>query len=130
MVKEISKSGNYEVIVLDNLSKGHKEAIGSDITLEVGDIRNKGDLERVFTAHHPDAVFHFSASIEVAESCQDPLKYYENNVAGTITLLQTMQKYKTKVFLDLTSFSYSPLLLLCLECLKECLFTLKIRLCQ
>lgn len=98
MVKEISKSGDYEVIVLDNLSKGHREAIDSNITLEVGDIRNKDDLERVFKTHVPEAVFHFSASIEVAESCQDPLKYYENNVAGTITLLQTMQKYKTKVF--------------------------------
>lgn len=41
---------------------------------------------------------HFCASIEVGESVLDPLKYYENNVSGTVTLLQAMQKYKTKYF--------------------------------
>ncbi|KAJ3272674.1 hypothetical protein HDV01_005310 [Terramyces sp. JEL0728] len=99
LVREITKSPNYTVVIMDNLSKGHAESVPSSVTLEIGDIRNKNDLERVFTKHQPEAVFHFSASIEVGESCADPLKYYENNVSGTITLLQTMQKFKVKYFI-------------------------------
>ncbi|KAJ2999395.1 hypothetical protein HDV02_003013 [Globomyces sp. JEL0801] len=97
LVREISKQPQYEIIVFDNLSKGHREAVPSTAKFEQGDIRNKDDLERVFSTHKPEAVFHFCASIEVGESCVDPLKYYENNVSGTVTLLQAMQKYKAKV---------------------------------
>lgn len=85
--------------MLDNLSKGHAESVPANVTLEIGDIRNKDDLERVFSKHQPQAVFHFSASIEVGESCADPLKYFENNVSGTITLLQAMQKHGVKYFI-------------------------------
>jgi UDP-glucose 4-epimerase len=75
--------------------------------LEVGDIRNSNDLERVFSLHEPVAVFHFCAWIEVGESCSDPLKYYENNVSGTlcrshsgtVTLLQAMKKHNCNNFI-------------------------------
>ncbi|KAI8916277.1 hypothetical protein EDD86DRAFT_198183, partial [Gorgonomyces haynaldii] len=98
LVREISKL-DYQVVVFDNLSKGHKEAVPSNATFELGDIRNKDDLERMFSKHRPDAVFHFCASIEVGESVIDPLKYYDNNVSGTVVLLQAMQKYQTKYFI-------------------------------
>jgi UDP-glucose 4-epimerase len=55
-------------------------------------------LERIFSKHKPVTVFHFCAWIEVGESCQDPLKYFENNVSGTISLLQAMQKHESKYF--------------------------------
>ena len=77
---------------------GHKTAVPVTVEFEEGDIRNTEDLERVFTKHQPQAVFHFSASIEVGESCADPLKYYDNNVGGTVKLLQAMQKFGTKYF--------------------------------
>lgn len=48
LVREISKLDGYQVIVLDNLSKGHKEAVPSTALFEQGDIKNKADLERVF----------------------------------------------------------------------------------
>jgi UDP-glucose 4-epimerase len=98
LVRELTKNPNYKIIIFDNLSKGHREAVPPTAQLEIGDIRNKNDLESVFTRYKIDAVFHFSASIEVGESCIDPLKYYENNVGGTITLLQTMQKFQCKYF--------------------------------
>ncbi|KAI8928491.1 hypothetical protein BC831DRAFT_448135 [Entophlyctis helioformis] len=99
LVRELSKLPEHEVVVFDNLSKGHTSAIPKSVAFEKGDIRNKDDLERVFSKHKPVAVFHFSASIEVGESCVDPLKYYENNVSGTVTLLQAMQKHGSKYFI-------------------------------
>ncbi|KAJ1341302.1 hypothetical protein BSLG_004032 [Batrachochytrium salamandrivorans] len=74
----------------------HSVAVPAGIKLVRGDIRNQDDLESIFLSFKPDAVFHFSASIEVGESCADPLKYYDNNVCGTVKLLQVMQKHGTK----------------------------------
>ena len=90
LVKELSKL-DHTIIVFDNLSKGHIEAVPATAKLEIGDIRNPQDLDRVFGEYKPEACFHFSASIEVAESVADPLKYYENNVGGTITLLKVLE---------------------------------------
>lgn len=66
------------------------------VTFVQGDIRDSAALDKVFATHKPDAVMHFCASIVVSESCVDPLKYYENNVSGTISLLQCMQRHGTK----------------------------------
>ncbi|KAI8819247.1 uncharacterized protein EV422DRAFT_122736 [Fimicolochytrium jonesii] len=98
IVRELSKH-SHELVILDNLSTGHTQSIPKGVAFEQGDIRDKAFLETVFSKHVPDAVFHFSASIEVAQSVADPLSYYENNVSGTITLLQAMQKHKTKYFI-------------------------------
>ncbi|KAJ3184480.1 hypothetical protein HK101_009850 [Irineochytrium annulatum] len=99
VVRELTKlSPKYEIVVLDNLSTGHTAAVPKSIKIEVGDIRDKAFLEKVFSAHKPEAVMHLCASISVGESVKDPLAYYENNVSGTITLLQAMQKHNTKYF--------------------------------
>ncbi|KAH6567629.1 hypothetical protein BASA50_008245 [Batrachochytrium salamandrivorans] len=98
LVREITKLPDYEVVVFDNMTKGHSVAVPAGIKLVRGDIRNQDDLESIFLSFKPDAVFHFSASIEVGESCADPLKYYDNNVCGTVKLLQVMQKHGTKFF--------------------------------
>ncbi|KND00449.1 UDP-glucose 4-epimerase [Spizellomyces punctatus DAOM BR117] len=99
LVRELHKLGKHEIIVLDNLSTGHTAAIPQAVTFEQGDIRDKQRLDEVFAKHKPVAVYHLSASIEVAQSCVDPLSYYENNVSGTVTLLQIMQKYGSKYFI-------------------------------
>ncbi|KAJ3220152.1 hypothetical protein HDU67_005476 [Dinochytrium kinnereticum] len=100
VVRELSKLGDkYEIVVLDNLSTGHTQAVPSNISVEVGDIRDKVFLEKVFSTHKPVAVMHLCASISVGESVKDPLGYYENNVSGTITLLQAMQKHDAKYFI-------------------------------
>ncbi|CAG8617388.1 7445_t:CDS:1 [Cetraspora pellucida] len=99
LVRELSTQPGYEIIVLDNLSKGHIKAIAKGVAFEKADICDKEALEQVFSKHKPDAVMHFCASIAVGESVTDPLGYYENNVVGTIYLLQAMQKHNVKYFI-------------------------------
>ncbi len=91
-VRELLDWG-YEVVVLDNLEKGHRKAVPSKVSLFVGDLRDKHDLEEVFSRCKIDAVIDFAAYSVVPESMSDPLKYYENNVYGTINLLKVMKKH-------------------------------------
>jgi UDP-glucose 4-epimerase len=91
MVKRLIKDG-FNVIVLDNLSTGHAELIPGG-TLVTGDMADRALLKQVFKEHHVDAVMHFAAFIEVGESVQDPLKYYDNNFIATVNLIQTMIQY-------------------------------------
>lgn len=81
-----------EVIVVDNLVNGHSRAV-KDVKLYIGDIRDKSFLNSVFVENHIEAVIHFAAYSLVGESVKEPIKYYENNVVGTINLLNKMKKY-------------------------------------
>ncbi|UCG15102.1 MAG: UDP-glucose 4-epimerase GalE [Phycisphaerales bacterium] len=85
---------NHEVVVYDNLSAGHAEAVDSRATLVVGDLADTQALEDVIADAGFDGVLHFAAYLNVSESVTDPLKYYRNNVAYTITLLELMQKHQ------------------------------------
>lgn len=91
MVLELLEKG-FEPIVIDNLSTGNKEAVRTPDFYE-GDIRNPDDLDRVFNNHKIDSVIHFAASSLVAESMEDPLKYYDNNIYGTKCLLEAMVRH-------------------------------------
>jgi len=86
---ELLKAG-HEVIVFDNLSRGHRRALPRAATLMVGDVADRESLNLVFKTHAIDAVMHFAALIEVAESMKVPELYYRNNSAGTLTLLEAM----------------------------------------
>jgi UDP-glucose 4-epimerase len=90
VVKDLSEN-NYHVIVYDNLSEGHREAV-VNYDFICGDIKDSGLLDKVFTDNKIDAVMHFSAYAYVGESVEKPEKYYKNNVAGTINLLSAMLK--------------------------------------
>jgi len=97
MVKALLEAG-HRPITLDNLSKGHHELLpGGEFIL--GDIQDSGLLDQVFTTHAIDAVMHFAALIEVGESVQQPLKYYRNNVAATMNLLDAMVRHNVKQFI-------------------------------
>ncbi len=85
----------YETIVYDNLIYGHKEAVKWG-TLEVGDLSDAERLEEVFQKYDIEAVFHFAAYAYVGESVTNPSKYYHNNVANTLNLLDMMRKYNVK----------------------------------
>jgi UDP-glucose 4-epimerase len=89
MVKLLSASG-YDVVVLDNFSTGHRDAVRAGVVIE-GDLRRPHDVGRVFGQHRINAVLHFAASCYVGESVQNPAKYYENNLLGTINLLEAMR---------------------------------------
>ncbi len=81
----------YEVVVLDNLSNGHRELVEKlEVELIVGDTGDRPLLDHLFTTHKIAAVMHFAAYIAVGESVADPAKYYRNNVNGTLTLLEAM----------------------------------------
>ncbi len=83
-----------EVVVFDNLYKGHRGAVPEGVDLYVGDLRNPEDLDKVFTEKKIDAIIDFAADSLVGESVTDPLKYYDNNVYGTMCLLKKMVEYK------------------------------------
>jgi UDP-glucose 4-epimerase len=89
---------NYHVIVYDNLSEGHREAVmslqGADFLH--GDINDSNALDNVFENNKIDAVMHFAAYAYVGESVVNPEKYYKNNVAATINLLSSMLKNNIK----------------------------------
>ncbi|GKX28689.1 UDP-glucose 4-epimerase GalE [Vallitalea longa] len=85
-----------EVIVFDNLQKGHKKAVPEDVKLYVGDLRDKDALEKVFSENSIEAIIDFAADSLVGESVTVPLKYYNNNMYGTMCLLEKMQEHDIK----------------------------------
>jgi UDP-glucose 4-epimerase len=97
LVKELVEK--EDVVVLDNLSTGHREAVDKRAIFVKGDLGNEEDLQMVFRSYPIKAVMHFAAFSLVGESVVDPLKYYENNVASTLTLLKVMIKFKVKNFI-------------------------------
>ncbi|HET6587001.1 MAG TPA: UDP-glucose 4-epimerase GalE [Oleiagrimonas sp.] len=90
MVRHLVRGG-HAVVVFDNLSTGHREAV-ADVPLVVGDVADAKAVDAVFAEHAFDAVMHFCARSLVGESVQKPLAYYRNNVAGTLGLLEAMQR--------------------------------------
>lgn len=90
-------AAGLEPVVFDNLSKGHKEAIGKAEFVK-GDLADYGLLVKTLKKYKIEAVMHFAAFIEVAESMQQPLKYYKNNVSNTQTLLAAMESVGVEKF--------------------------------
>jgi UDP-glucose 4-epimerase len=88
-VQSLLDSG-HEIVVYDNLAKGHAEAVPAGIKLIKGDVADRERLDSIFREHRPEAVLHFAAWIEAGESMQAPEKYFRNNSASTLTLLESM----------------------------------------
>ena len=106
MVERLLASGR-SVVVLDNLSRGHREAVPASVPLEAGDVCDPAFVSRVFDTHPVDAVFHFAAESLVGESMTDPGKYFRNNVGGVLTLLETMASHTARRFvLSSTAATY------------------------
>lgn len=87
---------NEDVVVVDNLQTGHREAVHPKAKFYQGDIRDRAFLQSVFEKENIDAVIHFAANSLVGESMVDPLKYYDNNVYGTQIVLETMKNNNVK----------------------------------
>lgn len=86
------KQQGFDVVVYDNLSKGHKEAVPSDVPLVIGDIRDQVRVRETVQIHDVQAVIHFAAMSLVGESMVQPELYYDNNVQGTIRLVQALRE--------------------------------------
>jgi UDP-glucose 4-epimerase len=87
---------NYEVVTLDNLSTGHRDLVPGG-ALVVGNLGDNGLLDHIFS--RIDAVMHFAAYSLVGESVANPLKYYRNNVAQTVELLDAMVRHSIDYFI-------------------------------
>ena len=98
-VLSLQKAG-YNVIVYDNLSYGHPEIVQDVLKVEliVGDTNDRTLLDQIFSSRNITDVMHFAAFIAVGESVRDPAIYYQNNVAGTLTLLEAMIAANIKKF--------------------------------
>ncbi len=120
----LAKAG-YDFVVFDNLSNSSKKSIKrvekiikKPIAFEKGDIRNKKDLNKVFKKYEIDSVIHFAGLKAVGESVENPLSYYDNNIVGTLKLLEVMKKHKCKkivfsssatVYNEVDAQNYTPL---------------------
>lgn len=95
MVKDLVEHGQ-EVVVADNLSTGHRDAINPKAKFYEGDIRDRKFLDKIFDNEDIEAVVHFAAFSIVPESMSKPLKYFDNNTGGMITLLEAMRDHNIK----------------------------------
>ena len=103
--KVLARRG-FEPIVFDNLSRGNRWAVKWG-PLELGDIANSVRLRTVLEQYRPAALMHFAAYAYVGESVEDPLLYYQNNVAASAALLQTLLSFETiPVVFSSTSATY------------------------
>ena len=82
-----------DVVVLDNLVTGHRQAVHPNARFYKGDLRSADDLDRVFSEQQIEAVMHFAAFSLVGESVVQPLKYFNNNVGGMQSLLEAMARH-------------------------------------
>jgi UDP-glucose 4-epimerase len=96
-------NANYDFIVYDNLSNSSQESlkrvekiIGKSITFINGDIRDTQKLKEVFSSHTISSVIHFAGLKAVGQSVEQPLEYYDNNVVGTLRLLEVMKEFGCK----------------------------------
>ena len=98
-VVELQNAG-HEVVVVDNLSNAQQSVCervqritGKPFVFVEADIRDRAALEAAFAAHRPEAVIHFAGLKAVGESVAQPLRYYDNNVSGSVVLFETMAKF-------------------------------------
>jgi UDP-glucose 4-epimerase len=87
---EMLCDAGHDVVVFDNLERGHREAIDPRAGFVRGDLRNKSDIAEAMQSEKPEAVIHFAAYIEVGESMKEPMPFYENNVSGSLNLMTAM----------------------------------------
>lgn len=104
-VAELLDQGK-EVVIIDNMQSGHKESILGGKLYE-GDLRDKELLKKLFAENDIEAVIHFAASSLVGESMKEPVKYYDNNVYGTLCLLEAMDAANVrKIVFSSTAATY------------------------
>ena len=85
-------AAGHGVVVYDSLVKGHRASVPCGVPFVEADIRDAAALTETFDIFSVDAVMHFAAASEVGESMTNPAKYYQDNVAGTLALLESLRK--------------------------------------
>ena len=92
-------NAGYDTIILDNLCNSKSESVkrikeitGKDVKFVKCDIRDRAGLDKIFSENKIDAVIHFAGLKSVPQSCKEPLEYYDNNIAGTVSLCKAMSE--------------------------------------
>jgi UDP-glucose 4-epimerase len=98
MVRSLLENG-HEVVVLDSLERGHREAVSSDAKFIQGDIRDESLLTQLFSTENVEAIIHFAGLISVEESTREPALYQEVNVGGSNNLFNTAKAHGVKNFI-------------------------------
>jgi UDP-glucose 4-epimerase len=96
---QYARAHGEQVVVLDNLAYGHREAVPDDVPFFDGDMGDRPLLDRIFTEHQIEAVVHFAAFAYVGESVTDPSKYYNNNTVAALNVLDAMRDHGAKYFI-------------------------------
>ena len=89
VAEELLQAG-HQVIVFDNLSRGHRQAVPKNAELVVGDTADRACLDQLLRSHEIDAVMHFAALIEAGESMKAPEEFFRNNTSNALTLLEAL----------------------------------------
>jgi len=97
-VEDLARRGE-EVVVLDNLVYGHREAVPAEVPFYEGSIGDAGLIKRIIADHNVDACMHFSAYAYVGESVEQPSKYFDNNFSETLRLLDALLASGVKNFI-------------------------------
>src|SRR4051812_31740346 len=95
---ELLLNEGYQVAIFDNLTEGHRAAVDPRAEFVEGDLANAPQISKAMALIRPDAVMHFAASASVGESMQNPSKYFHNNVANGLKLLDAMVAADVKRF--------------------------------
>ncbi len=96
-VRQLIAAG-HEPVVVDNLVYGHRAAVPATVRFHCNDLGHPDAIDAIMAAEKPDVVMHFAAFAYVGESVTNPLKYYQNNVAATLHVLEAMLKHGVKKF--------------------------------
>ena len=92
---ELLRAG-HQVMVYDDLRHGHRRAVPKGAEVIIGEVGEQEALDRAFQQHRPEAVMHFAAVIEAGESMRSPERYFRNNTASSLTLLECMLQHECK----------------------------------
>src|SRR5215472_12418880 len=87
---ELLSDEGHEVVIFDNLSEGHRAAVDSRTHFIEGELADRQQIQAALSTHRPEAVMHFAANALVGESMQNPSKYFRNNIANGLNLLDAM----------------------------------------
>ena len=101
------KARGEDVVVVDNLVYGHREAVDADVPFYHGNIGNRDLLNRIFAENDIEACMHFSAYAYVGESVEKPQKYFENNYVQTLSLLDDLVAKGIKKFIFSSTYRRS-----------------------
>ncbi len=90
-LRAVARAG-HQVVALDNLSRGHRAAVQKDVPFYELDVRQTDQVEALLRERRIDCVMHFAALAYVGESVTEPLKYYDNNTGGTLSILKAVER--------------------------------------